>query len=111
MHQLLLLSRLNDRALKSIQQVMRLQEVVVQGQHRGVDRETVERTTLVRQAVHASRLRTLERIAATAGSGPSGLQGLEARDLIVGARDLGRRVQALEDHVAMFEDMINEVLD
>jgi hypothetical protein len=90
---------------------MRLEEVIIQGQHRGMNRKAIKHAALVLQAVHAFGAQALEWIPTSSCRRASRLQGLKAGEFAIRKLNLGGRVQPLEDHVAVREYLVYEVLD
>lgn len=90
---------------------MRLQEVIIQSHHGGMDSKTIKRATLVLQAVHAFGAQALKGIAPASGCRTRRFRRLETGELALGKLDLGGGVQPLEDHITVRNDLVYEVLD
>jgi hypothetical protein len=111
MYLLTLLPRVDNHGEVRIQQIIGLQEVVVESQHRWMEGETVKGATFVRQGVHAFCAVALKRIATPLCRRAADLKNTETCEFLVCKVDLFGSVDVPEDHVAVFEDVINEMSD
>ena len=83
---------LNIHSMITRHQIIRLQEIIIELQHRLMNREAIECATLIRQSVYSFGAVTFEWIAATLGCGARGLFGFETGELCERVGDLGRGV-------------------
>jgi hypothetical protein len=111
MYFLTLLSRVDNHGEVRIQQIIGLQEVVVESQHGWMEGETVKGAAFVRQGVHAFSTVALKRIATPLCRRAADLKNTDACEFLVCEVDLLGCVDVPEDHVAVFEDVINEMFD
>lgn len=72
-----------------------------------MNREAIKCSTLIRQRIYPPCVEALEGIAARLGSRTGSGSGFEAREFGIGTADLRRGVDGGEDHVAMFEDVVD----
>lgn len=111
MYTLLHTPRFNINRMVTCHQIIRLQKVIIERQHRLMNRETIERATFVCQCVDALRVEAFEGIASAFGCGARGLFCFETVELFKRVRDLLGCVDGGKNHVAMFEDVVDEGLD
>ena len=111
MYTLLHTPRVNINRMVTCHQIIRLQKVIIELQHRLMNRETIECPTFVCQRVDALRVEAFEGIASAFGCRAGGLFGFETVELFECVRDLLGCVDGGKNHVAMLEDVVDEGLD
>ena len=92
-------------------QIIRLQKVIIELQHRLMNRETIECATFVCQRIDALRVEAFKGIASAFGCRAGGLFGFKTVELFECVRNLLGCVDGGKNHVAMFEDVVDEGLD
>lgn len=97
--------------MKTCHQIIRLQEVIIQLQHRLVDREEIECSAFICERVDALGFESFEGNSSALRRGARRVGGLETGEFFVCVGDLCRCKDAGEDHVAMLEDVVDQMCD
>jgi hypothetical protein len=107
MHTLLLLPSLYRHSVKTRQQIVLLQEIIIQFQHRLIDSEFIEHSALICQRIHSPRAIPLERISSTLRSGAGCLERFEAVEFGERGGNEGWWEERGQDHVAVEQDVVD----
>lgn len=105
------LPRPNVDAVQRVQQVPLVEEVVVEREHRRVQRELVEAARLVEQRVDALRAQALERVPPRLPGRPRLRRPRQPRQLRLGLGHLAGGEGVRDDDVPVSGDLVDELLD